>query len=282
MKCSIPKPEEVNCVIVHKNCQDGFGSALAAWMLIGEENVEYHYMQYSDEPPDVKGKNVAIIDFTFPKEVILKMLEEANTFILLDHHKSAMNELGQVQNTVFDMSKSGARMAYEFFHPNKEVPRLIRLIEDRDIWSWTEPDSKEFHAAFPIVTQTFSDYYELIRSPILIDILIDQGKAIIKFNDMYIEKKAKDICMRTMNGLRTAVVNSTYLISELGNYLAKKEYIDMALIWFWDSKKNKYMCSLRSVGDIDVSIIAKSLGGGGHKHASGFICDNINNLFEST
>jgi nanoRNase/pAp phosphatase (c-di-AMP/oligoRNAs hydrolase) len=39
--------------------------------------------------------------------------------------------------------------------------------------------------------------------------------------------------------------------------------------------KNKWVVSLYTTKDIDVSEIAKKYGGGGHKQAAGFTCDKL-------
>ena len=55
--------------------------------------------------------------------------------VIVDHHITAKERLighghEKEQNYHFDMNKSGARLAWEFFFPDKEVPLLIRHIED--------------------------------------------------------------------------------------------------------------------------------------------------------
>ena len=78
---------------------------------------------------------------------------------MLDHHKSAAEKLtgfacrcGVVH---FDMGKSGARLAWEFFQSDRALPDLVRYIEDRDIWDWEFPESAGFLAALDMEPQTF-------------------------------------------------------------------------------------------------------------------------------
>jgi uncharacterized protein len=70
---------------------------------------------------------------TLTKELIQKVKYH---LIVIDHHKSAMIELHDISNTHFDMTKSGAMLSWEFFHPGKEPPKFIRYIQDRDLWKW--------------------------------------------------------------------------------------------------------------------------------------------------
>ena len=120
------EPSSVDCVIYHANCTDGFGSAFSAWKLLGNR-AEYHACAHGTKPPNVKGKNVVILDFSFDNKTTKKLIKDANNLLVIDHHKSAMVELHDISNTIFDMSKSGATMAWEFFHPGKEPPSLYSI-----------------------------------------------------------------------------------------------------------------------------------------------------------
>ena len=55
------EPSLVDCVIYHANCTDGFGAAYSAWKLLGNR-AEYHACTHGQRPPDVKGKNVVVLD----------------------------------------------------------------------------------------------------------------------------------------------------------------------------------------------------------------------------
>ena len=69
----------------------------------------------------------------------------------------------------------------------------------------------------------------------------------------------------------------THLTSDVGHELAKQSG-SYGLLWSIN-KDGKCLCSLRSVGDYDVSAIAKTFGGGGHRNAAGFEID-IQTLLE--
>ena len=72
------EPSSVDCVIYHADCTDGFGSAYSAWKLLGNR-AEYYACKHGTPPPDVKGKNVVILDFAFNNPTTKKMIEDANT-----------------------------------------------------------------------------------------------------------------------------------------------------------------------------------------------------------
>jgi oligoribonuclease NrnB/cAMP/cGMP phosphodiesterase (DHH superfamily) len=264
---AIVEPTSVNCVIYHAQCNDGFGAAYAAWKQLGSR-AEYHACKHGIEPPDVKGKVVAILDFSFDNATTKKMIEEAEALIVIDHHKSAMVELHDISNTLFDMSRSGAMLSWNFFHPGKESPKFIQYIEDRDLWKWELPYSKEFSAAFDMVPFEFEEYSKFEDDSVFDD-AVKRGSFILAYSKTVVKKVAEGAQPRTLDGKKVLVVNSSHWMSEIGARLAPG--CDFAVIWYWDHIDHMTKVSLRSFHDvIDVSEIAKRFGGGGHKKASGF------------
>lgn len=151
-------------VIYHANCTDGFGAAFAAWLKLGNE-AEYLSMNYGEtfaDDLDYGQRDVYILDFSFQREVMASLFEYATRVVWLDHHKTAFEmwcetervlhceDDRQPENNRFillDDNKSGAMLAWEYFHPGTEVPMLIQHIDDRDRWVFALPGSKEIHAA---------------------------------------------------------------------------------------------------------------------------------------
>ncbi|MEO7108685.1 MAG: phosphoesterase, partial [Rhodoferax sp.] len=118
-------------VIYHgQSCPDGFASALAAWLFY-EGKAEFLGLDHGNvrsvaDLPTLDGRAVYILDFSFSADILRGIEERASKLVLLDHHKSAAEQLtgfacrcGVVH---FDMSKSGSRLAWEFFQPNKPLP----------------------------------------------------------------------------------------------------------------------------------------------------------------
>ena len=59
-------------VIFHKNCNDGFGSALVAWTKF-KNYPKYFSAVHNDKPPNYIGKSVLMLDFTYSKEIMEDM-----------------------------------------------------------------------------------------------------------------------------------------------------------------------------------------------------------------
>ena len=271
------EPSKIDFVIYHANCRDGFGAAWSAWKLLGS-NAEYFAACHGDLPPSVKGKNVAILDFSYDRQTLHNMAQQAKSLVVIDHHVSAMKELAGLPNVYFDMSRSGAMLAWNFFHAGKDAPTFIKYIEDRDLWKWNLPLSKEFSAAFELCPYTFQAFSEYEKESTVMN-ACKRGKQILAYSDRLVEKIASQAVLRTWRSKTICLVNSCTLMSEVGNKLAAR--CDFAVIWFFDHKKQEYRISLRSCKEhIDCSEIAKKFGGGGHKKAAGFSLSNENNIDE--
>ena len=261
------EPSSVNCVIYHADCTDGFGSAYSAWKLLGNR-AEYYPCKHGQVPPDVKDKNVVILDFSFNNATTKKMIEEANDLMVIDHHKSAVVELHDISNTIFDMSKSGATLAWDFFHPGKEAPKFIQYITDRDLWKWELPYSKEFSAAFDMVPFEFEEF-EKFEDDSVFDDAVKRGSYILAYSKTVIKKVCDKASKRRIGGKHVMVVNSSHWMSEIGAKLSPD--CDYALIWYYDHNDKRIKVSLRSFHEhVDVSDVSKRFGGGGHKKAAGF------------
>ena len=263
----IVEPSLIDCVIYHADCTDGFGSAYSAWKLLGNR-AEYHACKHGTPPPNIKGKSVAILDFSFDNATTKQMIEDAANLIIIDHHKSAMVELHDISNTIFDMKHSGARLAWDFFHPGKEPPKFINYIEDRDLWNWELEYSKEFSAAFDMVPFEFEEF-EKFEDDSVFDDARKRGSYILAYSKTVVKKVSEQAQKRKMDDKDILVVNSSHWMSEIGARLAPD--CDFALIWYWDHETQDTKVSLRAFHEtVDVSEIAKGFGGGGHKSAAGF------------
>src|SRR5690348_8517900 len=151
--------------IHHHPCADGFSAAWAVWKAFKGE-VDFHPGVHGEPPPDVTGRHVIMVDFSYPKDTILKMAEQAASLLILDHHKTAEEALRGINpappwpvhlevaeryrdcspfnrvNARFDMNKSGCVLAWEFFHPGEAVPAFLLHMQDRDLWQFKFHDTR--------------------------------------------------------------------------------------------------------------------------------------------
>jgi len=261
------EPASVDLVIYHANCSDGFGAAYAAWKCLGKKAV-YHAAKHGSTPPDVTGKNVAILDFSYDNITIKGMIEEANDLIIIDHHKSAMVELHDISQAIFDMKHSGTILSWNFFHRGKEPPKFLLYIEDRDLWKWELPYSKEFAASFDMIPFEFEEFLKFEDDSVFDD-AVKRGSYILAYSKTVVKKVCEKAKPRKYDGRDVLVVNSSHWMSEIGARLSPD--CDFAVIWYYDHEERNIKVSLRAFHDhVDVSEVARQFGGGGHKKAAGF------------
>ena len=136
--------------IYHGNCADGFGSAWAVWKKFPD--IIFHPGVYGQQPPDVIGHDVVIVDFSYSNAQLNAMLEWACTITVLDHHKTAEEDLAPLLKSEaiygeFDMERSGAMITWDWFHPGEEAPQLLKHIQDRDLWKFELDGTEDIQAA---------------------------------------------------------------------------------------------------------------------------------------
>lgn len=265
-------------VIYHgRKCPDGFAAALAAWLFYqGRADylpLDHGDIQSVDELPALAGRAVYILDFSFAPEILRGIEERAAKLVMLDHHKSAAEKLtgfvcrcGVVH---FDMSKSGARLAWEFFQPGAPVPDLVRFIEDRDIWTWQYPESAGFLAALDMEALDFARWAEIAAfNPAQVADFMARGQAM----DEKFSKLAADIAEGAQpivfNGQRGLMVNAPGVFHSLVGNLLSLQSGTFALMW--NAAKDGIKVGLRSQRGFDCIALAESMGGGGHAQACGF------------
>lgn len=254
-------------VIYHAGCYDGFGAAWAAWKHPDWRDAEFLAAHYQTDPPDVTGRRVLVVDFSYPREVMEKMHRQAEYLRVYDHHKTAEEALAGLPFAVFDMDRSGARITWDALHAEVMerkgdiAPELIRYIEDRDLWRFSLPGSREFTAALRSHPFNFELWDTLDAT-----ILRSEGRPILRYQRRLVEQ-AVGAAYETEIGLhRVWTVNSTVMFSEIAHELIRNR--SFGTCWF-QRKDGLIVLSLRSRGDFDVSAVAKCFGGGGHKNSAG-------------
>jgi len=266
-------------VFYHSPCMDGQCAAWVYSMLMIPS--WYHPINYGDSFP-IEGcndLNVVFLDFSLKRNLMEEVVSRSRSITILDHHKTAEAELQDLQirehdTLVFDMNKSGAMLTWEHYHKEEQPPRIVEYVQDRDLWLFKLPDSK-------LINDWIAAYYEknfsswdcmeadLAKS---FESVLSKAHAIRKYKDKAIDLTLPHAHTIKLDGHDGLAVNqsSANLISEIAGELAKKA--DFGACYF-RTKEGKWIVSLRSSGDIDVSEIARHRGGGGHKNAAGFECD---------
>lgn len=183
-------------VVYHGSCADGFG---AAWAIHKAElagrvtrGVEYVKGTYGYPAPDVQGRDLVLVDFCYPPQVMEELVAMANTVLVLDHHVSAQKDMAALAERLgwrvyagvnhdggatimitdyltpegktakvemcFDMNRSGAAMAWDHFNNHTHWPTLIKYVQDRDLWTKVLPHIDEFTLALGSYDMDFATW----------------------------------------------------------------------------------------------------------------------------
>lgn len=261
--------------IYHGNCLDGFGAAFVVNKFF-KGDVDFHAGVYGEVPPDVTGRDVYLVDFSYKRNVIEAMAKTANRIVVIDHHKTAEEDLtsisldGNILNVEvnFDMERSGCVLTYDYFFNHQIPPELLLFIEDRDLWNFEREGTKEICASLFSYPYDF-EIWEEFFTPAGIEKLKAEGKTLLRKQEKDVaEIAASSAREMVIGGCCVPVVNcNPQFSSDVGHLLCKSGHIFGAT---YHDRKDKRVFSLRSIGDFDVSEIAKKYGGGGHKNAAGF------------
>lgn len=257
-------------VLYHAGCPDGFGGAWAAWRKL-KDKAEYipvhHQTPY---PKEVRGKDVYLVDFCYKPEVMKELQSAALSVTIIDHHKTSLPALRFSDKHLFALNHSGAVLSWKYFYPGKPVPKLLKYVEDTDIWKFKLPKSKEVFEAiysYPSSFPMWNKLATLCESNERRKRLINEGRALLRRLEKSTENAVDGAEKIEFEGYKCLIANAPRDVSHLGHALVvKKPPIGIV----WSRRHGKIIVSLRSNGKVDVAKIAEKYGGGGHKAAAGF------------
>jgi uncharacterized protein len=268
-------------VIYHGNCADGFSAAWCFWRKYGT-GAEYVAGVYQQDPPDVAGRDVYLVDFSYKRPVIEAMLSKARSVTLIDHHKTAIEDLRplfrqdswtgdpQPLNFFVDLERSGATLAWDYLFPNEPRPLLLGHIEDRDLWRFKLPGTREIQANVFSYEYTFENWDRLMSADQAeLMTLTAAGAAIERKHHKDIAELVK-VCKRRMviGGHDVPVASLPYtLVSDAAHLMAQGEPFAAC---YWDTEEGRNFGLRATDTGADVSAIALQYGGGGHAKAAGF------------
>lgn len=280
---------------IHHADDDGFGAAwvcrefLRDQLRQGRRNqdgisadhlgCEFVATNHGQPVPDIEGKAVAIVDFSYKRDVMREICRNAKSVLVLDHHKTAEAELAGLQDEFansgkpieikFEQGKSGVLMAWEHFFPGRDTPTLIDYLDACDLWQLDRHDDlQKVQAALRSHPYEFEQWDRWMTDE-GVDQLRSEGGAVRRFMEQMVDDLLKTRHEIDVAGEKVMAVNAPlFLASEIASALAEQSEAGWGVCYFNNGDETTF--SLRSRGDVDVSEIAKTYGGGGHSGAAGF------------
>lgn len=253
-------PDPPTLVLYHAECADGFGAAWAIWKRYPASR--FAAVKHGEPPPgDIAGERIVIVDFSYPRSTLERLAKEATSLLVLDHHITAEQALADLPYAYFDQTRSGAVLAWQWAH-DEPVPWLLRYIEDKDLWQWKLPGSREISAALASYPFDFDLWNSFSERE-----LEREGRAILRYENELVTKLAAQSRLVNFEGAVVPAVQSAILTSQIGERLSAAH--PFCIIWHDRNGRRYYSMRSREDGT-DVGAIAASFGGGGHTHAAGF------------
>lgn len=258
-------------ILYHGGCPDGFGGAYAAWKKFGDR-AEYIPVKHGLPAPEgIAGRKLYFVDFCYPQETMESLVSEAVSVTVLDHHLGNKSVVESMPEYVFDEKRSGATIAWSYFHPDIPVPTLLKYVEDGDLYVFKLSDSRaviSYMYAQPFRFDVWDSLSAKLENDAERAALIEHGKIYAEHFAILVEQIANKAILVSFEGFECYLVTAADMFtSDVGNRLAHLKPPFGIVVNFHGNVLN---VSLRSDPSIDVSAIARKYGGGGHPHASGF------------
>ena len=223
-------------------------------------------------------QNIYITDLALSENFYKKIKESgyAYKFKIFDHHKTHLFAKNY-ENVVIDIEECGTTLFYNYLSKKykfkKIVEDYIKHVKNLDLWLWVEK--------FDFMAKGLGNIFDLYGRNTYIEEMYQKLKRGKKFKwnkfenkilkiekdtvDRYLKKKDKELYKIEYDGYLIGAVFSERYRSELGNYLSSiHPELDLVVM-----SNMSGGLSLRTEKDIDISILAQKLNGGGHKKACG-------------
>jgi len=266
---------ERTVVFYHGGCPDGFGGAYAAWKKFGD-TAEYVSLSRGEELPYEMAKDAEVyfIDFSYNQEEMEKFNAIAKRMVVLDHHQGVESVITSMPNHVYDTERSGAGIAWDYFHPDLPRPQLINFLEDDDLFRFRFPDTRpilSYLGLHPFTFEFWDETSEILEDPIKSEKLLAKARIFGECFEKLAEVAVERAKMIEFEGYTVAFATAhpyKPIKSLVGNLLAKK-FPPFALVVA--AHPDGYGVSIRSDGSVNVAQIAEKFGGNGHPYSAGFL-----------
>jgi oligoribonuclease NrnB/cAMP/cGMP phosphodiesterase (DHH superfamily) len=270
---------QIDYVIYHNNCQDGFGSAWIVWRHL-KGDATYQGV-VPDKLPNInvfRKKYVLFVDISMSLEYLEAVKAIANNVLVLDHHQTFFEELKDHPNAIFDVSHSAIYITWRVFYPDQKIPQFIRYIEDNDLttnqFSKTEAFVTAIGTKLPFHHIDYFKAWDKLLNPSYVEQLINDGVKYQEYKGYLLKRNMHASAPKNIGGYNVLISNfgTVGLASDLGNKISEANpRSDFVALWSYHYNTNEYSIILRTRRDnIDLSQIAKIYGGGGHPKAARF------------
>lgn len=277
--------------VYHNPCSDGLASAWIVKTHIPNIGLfPYNFQSLIDDKTLTlfTDKKVIFVDCA-PKLNEIEILKQTcKDIFVIDHHKTNKNILSTTNiKFIYNEYLSGCQIVWKYFNNDLPVPWFINYIADRDLWTWTLPNSKTINTGlFNDDHITFNGLDKLSLGNTTIDDIYKIGTIYERILEKEINKNIKSAIQMRYNEYNIWVFggNPEYR-SESGNKLLNIPFPDgtmpnFTVFWQYNIKGNEFWLSFRGNDNgPDLTVICGKYGGGGHKNAAGCSVKSLTDIF---
>jgi len=273
----------------HSADLDGHCSgAIVAKFFPGVELMPIDYGQPFPWDSLLEGEAVYMVDFALQPFSDMFRLVASHSLTWIDHHASALKsyDVERQDNPIIDglrNPKMGAcELTWIALYKDKPMPDAVSLLGVYDSWRHNSAEScLNFQYGLRISDMDPKTgaqkllWDSLLKDNELVDTIQSTGKAIRQYQKLQDRQYIKMAAFTTtLDGLRCIAVNKMMTNSQMFEALWVPSDYDAMLSFGW--KNGSWTVSLYSdKTGVDVSVVAKAHGGGGHAGASGFQCTEL-------
>jgi oligoribonuclease NrnB/cAMP/cGMP phosphodiesterase (DHH superfamily) len=243
-------------------------------------------INYGDEFPwhsIGRDEVVYMVDFGIqPFDGMIQLAATTPHFHWIDHHQTAIADYNAHEFKIHGLRRNGigaCQLVWEYLSPNGDVPYAVELLAQYDVWNHSNPETLPFQYGMRLEktwpVENMPLWYNLFRNESAVQKIVEQGSIVLRYVSQDNEKYCNSCAFETeLDGLRCIAVNKMLTNSQVFDSVWNPSKYDAMLTFGY--RKGIWTVSLYTdKPGVDVSIIAKNRGGGGHKQAAGFQCLEI-------
>lgn len=274
--------------LYHSRDLDGLCSGAIVKRAVPQaELIGYDYGEPLPEIPN--GSVVIMIDVSLPMKEMILLARRCHHFKWIDHHASAIGDYNATPDlhdddkftAILQNGIAACEIAWRHYFPDQAMPIGVRLLGEYDTWRNSDPnrwsDVMSFQFGMRVKVASPDSFPEPFwqDDSAWVEGVVTQGDMILEYQAQVNEKICKMSFEANFKGLRAICLNAGGFNSDVFKSVWDPEYHDIMLMFQYNGKIKLQTVSLYTLKDIDVSALAKEMGGGGHKKAAGFQCKNI-------
>ena len=255
---------------------------------------------YGRPIPELDGKPVIMVDVSFSPEEMLKVAQNCNyNLTWIDHHISAIKAMDEFigngetflkQYTNKDFA--ACELTWKYFFKENKIPEAVELLGKYDSWRNKDKDEWDnkimpFQYAMRLICNSPDTFpKELLQMAkgvwgySGIKEKIEVGNTLLLYQKQQNIGLCRFVFEKTFKGLRAICLNANGTGSQTFESVWDENKYDIMISFFYNGHQDFYTVSLYSTKpEIDCSVLAKEMDGGGHKGAAGFQIKDFKTIF---